>query len=141
MKSKIVLASLLAATLFVWKMQGTQKLLAQESQGQGSQSSARHDTVNRAASDDCLRMMDMIQQLTGDQQQMAVTMTKLKQNVADLQNEKDAAPLRAKLAEQSGMLDLLQIYMTQESTVAESLSERLQSICPTAANGEKPASE
>lgn len=140
MKRKVVVASLFAATLFAWKMQPeVQKTRAEESQGQSSQSSARHDTVNRAAADDCQRMMDMIEHMTSYQRQMAVTMTKLTQNVADLQNEKDIAQLRAKLAEQSGMLDELQIYMTQQSNVTQSLEESLRTNCAVTADGGKPA--
>ncbi len=139
MRRKVLPALLFAATLFAWKMKpAVQKTRAEESQGQSSQSSASHDTVNRAA-DDCQKMLDMIDHMTSYQRQMAVTMTKLMQNIADLQKEKDIPQLRAKLAEQSGMLDLLQIYMTQQSSVTQSLKESLESNCPVAANGENPA--
>jgi hypothetical protein len=138
MRRKIVAALFLAGTLLAWKIQpAIQKTRTEKVQNQSSQT-ATHDVVNRLTEDDCQTMLGMIDQMAGYQLQMSVTMTKLMQNAAHLQDEKDLAQLHPQLAEQGSLLDVMQIYMMQQNNVTQSLKGTLRSRCPAAANAPKP---
>ena len=77
-------------------------------------------------------MMGMMGQMTTHHQQMTELMNKLIQNMAAIQNEKDPAALKAKLAEHQALLEQMRDQMTQQGGMMHNMS--VQQSCPMMGN-------
>jgi len=86
-------------------------------------------------------MMGMMGQMTTHHQQMTELMNKLIQNMAAIQNEKDPAALKAKLAEHQVLLEQMRDQMTQQGGMMHNMSGQLQQSCPMMGNTPPPSDQ
>ena len=82
--------------------------------------------------------MGMMGQMTTHHQQMTELMNKLIQNMAAIQNEKDPAALKAKLAEHQALLEQMRDQMTQQGGMMHHMSGQIQQSCPMMSNTPPP---
>jgi hypothetical protein len=84
-------------------------------------------------------MMGMMGQMTSHHQQMTTLMAKLMDSMAAIQNEKDPAALKAKLADHAALLKQMHDQMMQQGNMMQSMSGRIRANCPAAVdNGKTP---
>lgn len=84
-------------------------------------------------------MMGMMGQMTTHHQQMTELMNKLMQNMTAIQNEKDPAALKAKLAEHQALLQQMHEQMTQQGAMMHQMSGQIQQNCPMMGNTAPPS--
>jgi hypothetical protein len=80
------------------------------------------------------RMMGGMSQMLTHHQQMSELMNKLTQNMTAIQNEKDPAALKAKLAEHQVLLQQMRDRMTQQGAMMQNMSGQIQQNCPMTGN-------
>ena len=85
------------------------------------------------------RMMGTMNQMNAHHQQMSDLMNKLMQSMAAIQNEKDPAALKAKLAEHSALLKQMHDEMMQQGTRMQSMPGMMMQNCPMASGDAKPS--
>lgn len=85
-------------------------------------------------------MMGTMSQMMTHHQQMTELMNKLTQNMTAIQNEKDPAALKAKLAEHQALLEQMREQMTQQGGMMHNMSGQVQRSCPMMGNT-PPASD
>ena len=86
-------------------------------------------------------MMGMMGQMTTHHQQMTELMNKLMQSMTAIQNEKDPAALKAKIAEHQALLAQMHEQMTQQGGMMHNMSGQLQRSCPMMGNTPTPSEE
>jgi hypothetical protein len=86
-------------------------------------------------------MMNMIGQMTSHHQEMSDLMNKLMQSMTAIQNEKDPAALKQKLAEHSALLKQMHDQMMQQGNMMQSMSGMMMSNCPAAGNSTSPSTK
>lgn len=118
MRYKMLLVAGLASTLAIGA-------LAQK-QGQTSPSQPNPGMMGQG--------QGMMGQMTTHHQQMTELMNKLIQNMAAIQNEKDPAALKAKLAEHQALLEQMRDQMTQQGGMMQHMSGQIQQSCPMMGN-------
>lgn len=84
-------------------------------------------------------MMGMMDQMTTHHQQMTELMNKLMQNMTAIQNEKDPAALKTKLAEHQALLQQMREQMTQHGGMMHNMSGQIQQNCPMMSNAPPPS--
>jgi hypothetical protein len=84
-------------------------------------------------------MMGMMGQMTAHQQQMTELMNKLMQNMNAIQNEKDPAALKAKLAEHQALLQQMREQMAQQGGTMHNMSGQIQQNCPMMGSAPPPS--
>jgi uncharacterized coiled-coil protein SlyX len=84
-------------------------------------------------------MMGTMSQMMTHHQQMTELMNKLTQNMTAIQNEKDPAALKAKLAEHQALLEQMREQMTQQGGMMHNMSGQVQRSCPMMGNTPPPS--
>jgi hypothetical protein len=84
-------------------------------------------------------MMGMMGQMATHHQQMTELMNKLMQNMTAIQNEKDPATLKAKIAEQQALLAQMRDHMTQQGGMMQNMSGQIPLSCPMMGNTPPPS--
>jgi uncharacterized coiled-coil protein SlyX len=84
-------------------------------------------------------MMGMMGQMTTHHQQMTELMNKLMQSMTAIQNEKDPAALKAKMAEHQALLDQMRDQMGEQGGMMQNMSGQMQRSCPMMGNTAPPA--
>src|ERR1035438_6601102 len=84
-------------------------------------------------------MMGSMGQMMTHHQQMSELMNKLMQNMTAIQNEKDPAVLKAKIAEHQALLVQMHDQMTQQGGVMQNMSGQIQRSCPMTGNTSPPS--
>lgn len=140
MKQKLFAASVLIAALLLWKLPSAgQNARLAPVRAQNEQPSATAHAAAGATSDECHRMSDLVEQMNYDQRQVAVSMGKLTQSITNSQNDSGASAVRPKIAEQQAILNVMQIYMTQQDNAIQSMTGELRHVCLEPDDGGKPA--
>ncbi len=78
-------------------------------------------------------------QMMAHHQQMTELMNKLMQSMTAIQNEKDPAALRTKLAEHQALLAQMRDQMTQQGGMMQNMSGQAQRNCPMAGSTPPPS--
>lgn len=140
MKQKLFAASVLVAALLLWKFPSAgQNARLASVRAQSEQPSATARDAAGATSDECHRMSDLVEQMSYDQRQISVSVGKLTQSITNLQNDSGASAVRPKIAEQQAILNVMQIYMTQQNNAIQAMIDELRHVCPEPDDGGKPA--
>jgi hypothetical protein len=140
MKQKLFAALVLIAALLLWKFPSAgQNARLATVRAQSGQASATARAAGGATSDECHRMADLVEQMSYDQQQISVSVGKLTQSITNLQNDSGTSAVRTKIAEQQAILNVMQIYMTQQNNAIQSMTDELRRVCPEPDDGGKPA--
>ena len=140
MKQKLLAASVLMAALLLWKFPSAgQNARPATVRAQNEQASATTRAAGGATSDECHRITDLVEQMSYDQRQISVSVGKLTQSITNVQNDSGASAVRPKIAEQQAILNVMQIYMTQQNNAIQSMTDELRRVCPGPDDGGKPA--
>lgn len=140
MKQKFFAASVLIAALLLWKFPSAgQNARLASVRAQSEQPSATAHAAGSATSDECHRITDLVEQMSYDQRQISVSVGKLTQSITNLQNDGSASAVRPKLAEQQAILNVMQIYMTEQNSAIQSMTDELRHVCPEPDDSGKPA--
>ena len=75
-------------------------------------------------------MMGMMGQMTKHHQQMSGLMTKLMASMKAIEDEKDPAVLKSKLAEHRTLLEQMHTQMTQQGGMMKEMSGMMMKNCP-----------
>ena len=84
-------------------------------------------------------MMGMMHTMMGQNQQMSETMSKLMENMAAMQKEKDPAKMKSMMAQQSAMLEQMRGQMMQQRSMMQNTSGTMMKNCPMTATTGQPA--
>ena len=74
--------------------------------------------------------MGMMGQMMTHHQQMTELMNKLMQNMTAIQNEKDPAALKAKIAEEQALFAQMHDQMTQQGDMMQKMYGQIPQSCP-----------
>lgn len=86
-------------------------------------------------------MMGMMDQMTTHHQQMSTLMNKLMESMAAIQNEKDPAALKSKLAEHQTLLNQMRSQMMGQRKRMQMMSGQIKQSCPMAGDNNKPSAK
>ena len=132
MKNKSITTFLLVAVLAVY----VGRTAGQRSDDHSADSSRQGQTKSDTASPGMMGqgMMGMMGQMKGNQQQMFRLMEKLMASLKAIEDEKDPAALKSKLAEHQALLNQMHEHMTQQGGMMSDLSDMMMKNFPTPAS-------
>lgn len=122
MRPKVILVSILAMTLAAFAVQSARAQHNEHHpQGQAAQDQSKPgmmggDMVGQ-------NMTEMMSKMNGNQQEMFRLMEKLMASLKSIQDEKDPAALKSKLAEHQALLNQMHERMTQQGRMMGEMSE------------------
>jgi len=124
MKPKMIAVSVLATALSAFAVESARAQHDEHhSQDQAAHEQSKTGMMGGIAGQN---MMGMMSQMKGHQQQMFRLMEKLMASMKGIQEEKDPAALRSKLAEHQALLNQMHDQMTQQGRVMGSMSDMMQ---------------
>lgn len=131
MRSKSVTAFLLVAVLAVY----AGRAAAQHSHDHSADSSNQNQTKSNTAGP------GMMGQMMTHHQQMSDLMTKLMASMKAIEDEKDPAALKSKLAEHRALLEQMHTQMTQQGGMMKNMHGRMMKNCPMMGDNTKPSTQ
>jgi hypothetical protein len=135
MKYKIITASILASALSVFAVGGA---LAQHEehhpQNQTTQDQSQAGTMGGG-------MMGMMGQMTAHHKKMSDLMTKLMASMKAIEDEKDPAALKSKLAEHRTLLEQMHAQMMQQGGMMKDMPGMMMKNCPMMGGSNKPSTQ
>lgn len=132
MRYKMLVVATLASTLAIGALAQQQGQTSPSQPDPGTMSQGQGMTGGRM-------MMGMMGQIMTHHQQMTELMNKLIQNMTAIQNEKDPAALKAKLAEHQALLQQMHDQMTRQGGMMHNMSGQIQQYCPMMGNRTPPS--
>lgn len=134
MRGKLEMVSVLALILATSTIGGSGKSSqqSQDRSAQQSQSGMMHQSTMGGG------MMGMVGQMTSHHHQMTALMNKLTESMTAIQNEKDPAALKARLADHATLLKQMHDEMMQQSGMMQRMSGQIKTNCPAAVDNTKP---
>jgi len=86
-------------------------------------------------------MMGMMKMMQGQHQHMSDNMSKMMENMAGIQNEKDPAKMKSMMAQQSAMLEQMHSQMMKQGGMMQNMSAMMTKSCPMADDDAKPSTK
>ncbi len=118
MKSKAIVVSVLAAALSLFAAQSASAQQSQTNQNQSQPGMMRGGMMGQ-------NMMGTMHGMMGNQQQMFALMEKLMASLKAIQDEKDPAALKSKLAEHQALLNQMHDQMTRQGAMMGNMSDMM----------------
>ena len=142
MRHKLLAGTIFAATLSAFVIGGAAQKSQQNAQDQTTQDESKPGMMCQG----CMMgqgqgmmgsMMGMMGQMTTHHQQMSEVVNKLMQSMTAIQNEKDPAALKSKLAEHGALLKKMHDQMMQQGNMMRNMSGQMKTNCPMASDVSK----
>lgn len=144
MRHKMITASILASALSVFAAGGA---LAQHEEHHPetgtSQDQAQPGASPGMAGQGMMGagMMGMMGQMTKHHEQMSALMAKLMASMKAIEDEKDPAALKSKLAEHRALLEQMHAQMTQQGGMMKDMPGMMMKNCPMMGGNNPPATK
>jgi hypothetical protein len=143
MKTGTLTSAVLAATLLIFGIGAAAQRSSQDQtqQDQTTQGQSKPGMMGGGMMGQGQGMMGMMDQMTTHHQQMSTLMNKLMESMAAIQNEKDPAALKSKLAEHQTLLNQMRSQMMGQRKRMQMMSGQIKQSCPMAGDNNKPSAK
>ncbi len=143
MKTGTLTSAVLAATLLIFGIGAAAQRSSQDQtqQDQTTQGQSKPGMMGGGMMGQGQGMMGMMEQMTTHHQQMSTLMNKLMESMAAIQNEKDPAALKSKLAEHQTLLNQMRSQMMGQRKRMQMMSGQIKQSCPMAGDNNKPSAK